>query len=130
MSAPKQLLLLDEFVYSNGCVIRFPNKDARNKEGRFRHGYGWIYFALAESAGRVKIGYTASDPNSRIKAIQCGCPFPVRLIAKIEGPRTWEQQAHTMFSKYRQSGEWFEFTEPIKDWLRYVRKVCKEAGVA
>jgi len=69
----------------------------------------------------IKIGYT-HDVDRRIKAMQTGCPYKLKLYCKLpcesrSDAIALEAYLHEEFKKYRHSGEWFLY-EGIKKILR------------
>lgn len=78
---------------------------------------GTIYFVLAEEVNRVKIGY-ADDAKKRLRELQIGSPVLLKLMAVFKG-KTIEDEAflHTVFDDYRVHGEWFEFSQEIRNYL-------------
>lgn len=65
-----------------------------------------VYFIGAED-GPVKIG-RAFVPEQRLKEIQCGYPYPLKVLATIKGGRGLERAYHERFAAHRLNGEWFE----------------------
>lgn len=68
----------------------------------------------------VKIG-VSSCFVSRLKAIQTGNPKRLYLYAKnnctMNMARDMELKLHKMFSEYRTVGEWFIFSDEVKDYI-------------
>ena len=56
-----------------------------------------------------KIGRTKSDPEKRLKQLQTGNPFTLKLICalKDENYGAIEKQFHTYYKEERVRGEWF-----------------------
>lgn len=77
--------------------------------------YGHVYIVQAEDHGLFKIGKTTTGVDERIKALQTGCPYPLRLYNAIPTyfPERLEKLLHTMLKEYRQAGEWFAVTPTI-----------------
>ncbi len=73
-----------------------------------------IYFLKAND--RIKIGY-ANDPSTRIPSIQTSSPFELEVLLIIDGTFSKERELHEKFLEFRKSGEWFEFSEPIKKFV-------------
>ena len=73
-----------------------------------------IYFLKAND--RIKIGY-ANDPSTRIPSIQTSAPFELEVILIIDGTYHKERELHEKFREFRKSGEWFDFSEPIKEFV-------------
>jgi|TARA_Y100000296_G_C5011192_1_gene175190 hypothetical protein len=84
-----------------------------------------VYLIKAENTKRYKIG-TTQDVENRIKGIQTGCPYKLRLVKSISGDKYTEDRIHNKYNKYRVQGEWFEFDGRVK---RNVMKYMNEVGV-
>ena len=61
----------------------------------------------------VKIG-VASNVRKRVNDLQTGCPWPLRIIAKLhcdsrKNAYALESRFHNLFSYKRMEGEWFWF---------------------
>lgn len=85
-----------------------------------------IYFITAREFGRVKIGYSAHNPKSRLPSIQVGCPTRATIEATIEGDRETEKALHAAFAPWRRSGEWFELSPVIEQAIKF----CREESAA
>lgn len=72
-----------------------------------------VYFATIREQNVVKIG-CSFDPDSRLKEIQVGCPFEVKIEATLPGHHTEEQAIHRRFADDRLRGEWFTITPMIE----------------
>jgi hypothetical protein len=81
---------------------------------------GFVYFVQATNGGPIKIGYTASDPANRLKSIQTGSPFPLRVIASRAGTRFDEAELHDALAKQRLSGEWFDEADLMRAALERI----------
>jgi hypothetical protein len=77
-----------------------------------------IYF-IEQELKFVKIGYTAQDPDIRIRALQCGNPHEMRLFAVIDGTKDLEWALHKLFQPYHIRNEWFVLSPEI---IAYVNK--------
>ena len=66
----------------------------------------YVYFIEAVGTNRVKIGFS-SDPYLRLQQIRTCSPFPVRLLAVIEGSVDLERAFHSQYDHKRIHGEWF-----------------------
>lgn len=67
---------------------------------------GRIYFMQVES-GAIKIGFTGSSAERRLKHVQTHNHEPVVLISTRAGNRRDELALHRRFGKHRIHGEWF-----------------------
>lgn len=54
----------------------------------------------------VKIGFS-TDPDKRLRELQTGSPFKLRLVKTYPGNRALERRLHGLFSDVRLHGEWF-----------------------
>lgn len=71
---------------------------------------GYLYAIQAEGTPYVKIGSTTGAVETRLKVLQTGQPFPLRIVAVVplDRPlRDIESEVHTLLGPYRQHGEWF-----------------------
>jgi hypothetical protein len=75
---------------------------------------GFVYFIAAELLGVVKIGFSASHPDGRLKELQTGCPARLKLLAFVEGSLSEERQLHRRFSGLCTHGEWFRFEGEVR----------------
>src|SRR4051812_41688845 len=80
----------------------------------FSRGHaGMIYFIEAVGHGRVKIGY-AANPWKRLRQLQTGHPFELKMLACLPGELSDEQRLHKEFDSLRIGGEWFKLTPEIE----------------
>ena len=68
-----------------------------------------IYLINAEGTDLYKIGFTNQNPNNRMKVLQTGCPYKLKLIDVFNGGLAIEKEIHNTYKKVRKQGEWFEF---------------------
>jgi len=54
------------------------------------------------------------NPSKRIASIRTSSPSKLEVVLIIDGTYSTEQRLHKMFREYRQTGEWFDFVEPIQ----------------
>lgn len=80
-----------------------------------------IYFI--KSRNMVKIGYTAGDPQNRLRKMQIGSGEKLTLLGTIEGDQVAERQLHWRFKKQHSHGEWFFLQGAVKT---YVNKLFAE----
>lgn len=66
-------------------------------------------YVIGPEQGPYKVGVTSGKVEKRIKAIQTGCPHPIRIFHVIDSPKaaSIEGAAHLALSDFRTSGEWF-----------------------
>jgi len=77
----------------------------------------YVYFARAGS--RVKIGWSR-QVASRVAQLQTGNAAPIELLGVMPGARSTERELHERFAATRVSGEWFEATPELLDYIRSV----------
>lgn len=73
-----------------------------------------IYFVL--NGEFVKIG-VSDAPRKRIASLQTGSPFPLEVLAIVEGGYELEAELHRRFAAYRLLGEWFQYAPPIQELI-------------
>lgn len=57
-------------------------------------------------AGPIKIGQSAT-PGVRLQHLNCWAPFPLEIVAQIEGGRELEERFHAAFVDHHERLEWF-----------------------
>jgi hypothetical protein len=79
--------------------------------------YGHVYIVQAEDHDLFKIGKTSTTVEERIKALQTGCPYKLRLYQAIPTyfPERLEKLLHKIFREERHGGEWFAITSTMID---------------
>lgn len=75
-----------------------------------------IYFVRCGKLDWVKIG-TAIDIPSRLQELRAGSPFPLALVAVMEGDRDAEVRLHKRFAKERGHGEWFALSPRLRAFI-------------
>jgi hypothetical protein len=82
-----------------------------------------IYFTLEtnRTANRIKIGYSKS-PEERIKSLQTSSPVDLDVLLIMPGSKNLEHVLHKTFKKDRLRGEWFVYSDDIKDFVTRERK--------
>lgn len=84
-----------------------------------------VYFIGADH-GPVKIG-KAMNPEGRLRDLQCGYPYELKILALVEGSTGIEQGYHRKFAGYRLNGEWFERSPDLE---REIERLNSAAEVA
>jgi T5orf172 domain len=75
-----------------------------------------VYFALAPSINRMKIGWTTGPVVKRMAAINDGSPVDIVIFGAIaDRGVAYEKELHTLFGKHRLKGEWFTASEIVRD---------------
>ena len=80
----------------------------------------------ADNSGAIKIGISV-NPKGRLKQLQTGCPFEIRLIAVFAEKGYLEKRLHRSLKQYqinpltakKTRGEWFDFScmGSFPDWI-------------
>lgn len=82
-----------------------------------------IYFIQAVGSGHIKIGL-ARDVKKRIRGLQTGSSYLLRIIGIIDAPDSLEKELHKKFAKFKIKNEWFR---PDPELLAYIKSMCKDA---
>jgi hypothetical protein len=77
---------------------------------------GWIYM-FGDDLGRVKIGWTAGDPEVRRRSVESASGRPLRVLWTMRGEPADERALQDRFAGLRQIGEWFRLGPPLRRWL-------------
>jgi hypothetical protein len=87
----------------------------------------------------VKIGFTSSNKTlaKRIKILQTGSPFELKVESKFSGSRLKERYLHDQCKVRHMHGEWFRltkdevkrFTIKYKDWSPKNNNVTKVSDI-
>lgn len=80
-----------------------------------------VYFLRAGDF--VKIGKATGSPTNRLSQLRTGCPFPIEVVATIDGGYAKERELHERFRHIRAHGEWFHATA---DLCAYIESLSKE----
>ena len=72
-----------------------------------------IYLIANREEDFCKIGFSLS-PDARLLQLQTGNPYPLELVAVIEGTIIEEKELHKKFADFKLEGEWFTFSPEIK----------------
>jgi hypothetical protein len=71
-----------------------------------------VYFAQAVDGGPIKIG-VARDPAERLRRVQTGYPFKLRITNLRPGGLREEGRLHKRFRRHRIRGEWFAASDDL-----------------
>jgi hypothetical protein len=72
-----------------------------------------VYFITCRQTGTVKIG-SSLEPLARLREIQTGHPFELKVEAVLPGGCEEEFDFHRRFAEERLKGEWFTITDMIE----------------
>ncbi len=80
----------------------------------------YLYVIQSDVTGAVKIGIS-SNPQKRLKQLQTGSPYQLKLLCSIANMSHKEKIIHNRLKDYKMSckGEWFDFscTGSLPLWL-------------
>ena len=79
-----------------------------------------IYLLNADNTNLYKIGCSINLKH-RIKVLQTGCPYKLKLIHSVDGSPTGEKKLHKLWNHLRKEGEWFELKTDF-----VLNKVCSD----
>jgi hypothetical protein len=67
-------------------------------------------YVVGSDDGPYKVGITSTSMESRVTALQTGCPHPIKVFLSLSTPMAYqiEKSAHRILAKYNTSGEWFD----------------------
>lgn len=96
-------------------------KAAKNHERNLYCDSGrFVYFIEATGSCRIKIG-SAGDPVARLREMQTGSPYELKLLVFIPGGYALEQELHERFARLRDRGEWFIADAEIFEFIETAR---------
>jgi hypothetical protein len=77
-----------------------------------------VYFIqMVGSDSAIKIGYTSKDPEKRVRDLQVGNPFELKLLGTIKGDKETEIRLHFDFRHLNIRGEWFRPGLELVDFI-------------
>lgn len=89
-----------------------------------------LYVAQMGVTGAIKIG-RSSTPEQRIKNLQTGCPYEIRLILVVPNQGWREQEMHRHLRRYRTRsdfGEWFR-ESALGDFPTHIYELIPEETI-
>ena len=79
-----------------------------------------VYFIQADmpgGRGPIKVGYMGNGEMwRRIKELQTGCPWDLKVIRCTPGTQANERWVHREFGASRMRGEWFQFSADLVEY--------------
>jgi hypothetical protein len=69
--------------------------------------------------GPIKIGCSAS-PDSRRKSLETWSPFPLEIVAEIDGDEGIERRFHAMFVTQHLHHEWFHWSARLDSAIQEI----------
>ena len=69
----------------------------------------YIILAIGQKSNKklIKIG-RSKDVHKRLKQLQTGCPYKLKLLVEGKGLGHRELELHNRLSSHRKNGEWFD----------------------
>jgi len=101
--------------------IRRIQRDARAWNGAV------VYFVLAESVGKVKIGRSTTF-DQRIGSLRTSSPVPLSVLGTIEGANSVEKWCHAQCERDHSHLEWFDWTSRTRAFVELVLAHGKDAA--
>lgn len=79
--------------------------------------YGVTYILQAGDENLFKVGHTRTPIEQRVKALQTGCPHPIKVYKTVASyfPERLEKILHKLMHEYRKQGEWFAVPVEVID---------------
>jgi hypothetical protein len=121
---PRRRIRIREELGSPGFMQAYAAAVEALKNGDFseprsgKRSEGFVYFLLYGngSGAKVKIG-TSKNVNGRLAVLRTGVPGKARVYYVTPGNISLERDLHRKFAEDRISGEWFQFSAAIRDWI-------------
>jgi hypothetical protein len=89
---------------------------------------GYVYLIAGQQIGNkteIKIG-SSKDPHNRLKQIQTGYPYRLKLIHTItcykRKPYYVEKRIQSWFWQHHLKGEWYQLSPEAIDWLQTLKE--------
>ena len=86
-------------------------------EEKQKEDEGYVYFIMSDKTQAIKIGFTGGNVKNRLSALQTAHPYKLKVLATLNGNRSYEKELHQRFAQFRLEGEWFE---PHPDLLAFI----------
>jgi hypothetical protein len=116
------------FIVCDGCGAGdHPEKESCERDFRQEELHealhaptqkGRVYFISSEAEDApIKIGYTTSEIDNRIKALQTGHPHKLTVLAEMDGSYRLEHALQRIFAGQKIYGEWFKRSRELTDLI-------------
>jgi Meiotically up-regulated gene 113 len=121
-TAPRRRIRIREELDSPGFMAAYHAAVAALKNdggGDFGKVEGFVYFIVhgVGNSAKVKIG-TSRNVRARLADLKTGVPGTARVYYVTPGNTGLERELHRKFAEDRISGEWFQFSSVIRDWIK------------
>lgn len=111
---PRKFLTLDLFD-------RFMSRAGAVRQTRNGQRDGFVY-AITDGHGAVKIGFTSSDPNLRLRDLNVGHPYKLKIVDTVPGTLGTESAIHRRLKHIWIRGEWFQESPDITEAFEFFRR--------
>lgn len=82
----------------------------------------YVYFIEAIGTDTIKIGVT-TNMKTRVSALSSSSPFELCVVYYFPGSLQKEKELHKKFNHLRVNGEWFKYTDEIKNFISALKLV-------
>jgi hypothetical protein len=115
----RNTILKDLKTQSRKSIAEF---DRTHPGMKLKRTYSKIYFIQSQS-GEIKIGI-ANKVRKRLKVLQIGCPFKLKLLFSIRSKiiNLTEKDLFRKFKPHRKRGEWFYPHQEILNFIEELKK--------
>lgn len=95
----------------------------------------YVYLIECVGSDFYKIGY-ATNPEQRVKELQIGCPYELRMVNSFPGGINEERELHARYNNSAIRGEWFQISKSsleiykfmsLEKWMPYADFMVDEA---
>ena len=77
-----------------------------------------VYFIQCNDDNKyIKIGWTAGKLSSRFKAMQTGCPYPLKILGILDCRSGIEHALHHLFREHKVFREWYVPADKILKFI-------------
>lgn len=82
-------------------------------------GHGFIYFVSTDEIPDfpIKIGWTKRHDHLRLKQLQNGCPYRLKILAIVHALDHMESALHAKFKHLRMTGEWMRRAPDLMEYI-------------
>ena len=111
--------LLGAVNYCPGCNLALERPHASENIGYPLNPAGWVYFIECSAGGPLKVGW-AKQPTERLRLLQCGCPYPLRIVGAMPGDTELERIMHRLAVNEQivdGGTEWFRRDGRLGEWV-------------
>lgn len=93
-------------------------KEEKWTEKNLKKGQTYLYGIIDENEKYIKIG-RSKNPYKRLKGIQTGCPYDLRIKFLARGGPLVESVFHKRLKDFHKAGEWFHYNSSVEFLLEH-----------